>query len=84
MAQVKTAISLQESLLQQIDSLADELKISRSRLFAQAAEELLERHRNQALLEALNAAYDDLPNTEDETLLQTMREKQKRLMDDVW
>ena len=53
MAYVKTAISLQENLLTQVDTLARELDISRSRLFALAVEEFLKRHQNQDLLKAI-------------------------------
>ncbi len=59
---IKTAISLEESLFERVDALAKELNISRSHLFALAAQEFIERHENQHLLEAINAAYDDLPD----------------------
>lgn len=80
MSYVKTAISLQEALLQKIDALARELDISRSRLFALAAEEFLQRYQNQKLLEAINAAYDDLPDPEEETLHQQRRFRHRQLI----
>ena len=40
MASIKTAISLQQSLFEQVDTLARELQVSRSRLFALAIEEV--------------------------------------------
>ena len=84
MPYVKTAISLQEALLQKIDALARELDISRSRLFALAAEEFLRRYQNQELLEALNAAYDDLPDSEEERLHQQRRYQHRKLVDEQW
>lgn len=84
MTYVKTAISLQETLLKRIDALARELDMSRSRLFALAAEEYLHRYQNQKLLEALNAAYDDLPDPEAETLYQYLRSQQRRLVKGQW
>ena len=84
MSYVKTAISLQEVLLQEIDALARELDISRSRLFALAAEEFLQRYQNQKLLEAINAAYDDSPNPEEETLHQQRRYQHRQLVTDQW
>ncbi|MGB3513263.1 MAG: hypothetical protein WBA93_29430 [Microcoleaceae cyanobacterium] len=60
MATVKTAISLQESLFEQAEVLAAEMKISRSRLIAIALEEFIGRHQNRLLLEKINAAYEDI------------------------
>ena len=84
MSYVKTAISLQETLLQKIDATARDLDISRSRLFALAAEEFLHRYQNHKLLEAINAAYDDLPDPEEETLQQYRRFRHRRLVDEQW
>ncbi len=84
MSYVKTAISLQEVLLQKIDALARELDISRSRLFALAAEEFLQRYQNQQLLEAINAAYDDLPDPEEETLHQQRPYQHRQLVAEQW
>ena len=84
MSYVKTAISLQETLLQKIDALARELDLSRSRLFALAAEEFLQRYQNQKLLDAINAAYDDLPDSDEETLYQHRRYQHRQLVNDQW
>ena len=81
MASIKTAISLQESLLGKVDALAQKLDISRSRLFALAAEEFIQRHENRELLEAINIAYDDSSDTEEETLRQKMLHKHRRLVE---
>lgn len=45
MANIKTAISLQKALFDQVDSLAREKKVSRSRLFVMALEDYLRRDR---------------------------------------
>jgi metal-responsive CopG/Arc/MetJ family transcriptional regulator len=85
MAHIKTAISLQETLLQQLDALAQELDISRSRLFTLAAEEFLQRYQNQKLLETINAAYDDnMPDAEEEELLQRRRRQHRQLVEGQW
>ena len=60
MAVVKTAISLESSLFDRINELANELKVSRSGFFALAAQEFIARHESRKLLDALNAAYDDV------------------------
>jgi metal-responsive CopG/Arc/MetJ family transcriptional regulator len=60
MAVVKTAISLESSLFEQVNELAEELNVSRSGFFALAAQEFIARHESRKLLDALNAAYDDV------------------------
>ncbi|HEY88882.1 MAG TPA: CopG family transcriptional regulator [Thermoflexia bacterium] len=84
MTSVKTAISLQQSLSEQIGVLAAELQISRSRLFALAAEEFIQRHQNQKLLEAINAAYADLPDVEEQSLRHEMRQQHRQLVEGQW
>ncbi len=84
MANIKTAISLQESLFREIEILAQELQISRSRLFALAAESFIQRHQNQKLLQAINDAYDDLPDVDDQLLAQKMRQQHRRLVEKQW
>ena len=84
MASIKTAISLQKSLLEQVDTLARELDISRSRLFALAAEEFIQRYKNRELLEAINAAYDDFSDTEERIVRQKMRHQHRRLVEGQW
>jgi antitoxin MazE6 len=44
MPNIKTAVSLEESLFKRVDSLSRELRISRSRLFSLALEEFVSRH----------------------------------------
>ncbi len=84
MAYVKTAISLQEALLQKMDDMARKLDISRSRLFALAAEDYLQRCQSRELLEAINAAYDDLPDPVEETHRQQMRRQHRQMVTDQW
>ena len=47
---IKTAISVDEALFEKAKTLARELDISRSRLFALAVQEFIEKHENQHLL----------------------------------
>ena len=84
MAIVKTAISLPEPLFDRADAFARQQNISRSQLFARAVEEFLRRHESQALLEALNRAYDDFPTPEEKKLLQGMSRKQRELVKGEW
>ena len=68
MANVKTAISLQQSLFEQVDALAQELEISRSRLFVLVVEIFIRRYQSRQLLEAINEAYADLPDPGEQAL----------------
>ena len=74
MANVKTAISLDELLFHQIETLAQEMQIPRSRLFVMAVEDFLRRRRNQALLDSINSAYDDFPDPEEQTVMDAMQD----------
>lgn len=84
MANIKTAISIEKPLFEQVDDLAHELKTSRSRIFALAAQEFLQRHKNQKLLEAINDAYDDIPDEIDESLKPMRRSRHLKMMKDQW
>lgn len=59
MTAVKTAISLDPELLEQIDETARELGLPRSQLLAMAAEKLIRDRENAKLLQRLNESYSD-------------------------
>lgn len=84
MASVKTAISIQESLFEQVEAAAQELEISRSRLFVLAAEAFLQRHENQKLLQAINAAYEDQPEAGEVALQRRQRAGHRRRLEGEW
>lgn len=70
MATVKTAISIEESLFNQAEKLSRRLDISRSRLFALAIRELLNKHHRRDLIERINNAQQDFPDGEDKAFLE--------------
>ena len=71
---MKTAISVEDALMQQADDAARELGISRSALVAQALRDFLrQRHRAQ-ITEQLNRAYAE-PSPAERTLVRKMRAK---------
>ena len=84
MAHIRTAISLQKPLFEEVDALCRELQVSRSRLFVWAVEEFIQRYQNQKLLEAINAAYNDVPDSEEQTLRQKMRNRHRQLVEGQW
>ena len=71
---MKTAISVEDTLMQQADDAARELGLSRSALVAQALRDFLrQRHRAQ-ITEQLNRAYAQ-PSPAERILVQKMRKK---------
>ena len=71
MPNTKTAISIEKSLFQELEALAQEMEISRSYLFTLAAREFINRYKSRKLLDDLNAAYDDLPDSTEKNLPNT-------------
>lgn len=84
MATIKTAISIDKPLFEKLGDLANELNTSRSRIFALAAEEFIQRHKNLELLEAINAAYDDFPDGKEASLNTVMRSKHFKMVKNQW
>ena len=82
MANIKTAISIEKSIFEQMDALAKKTKISRSRLFAIAAQEFIQRNKNIDLLKSLNAAYQDLP--EFDPIITKMRSTHFKIVKEQW
>jgi metal-responsive CopG/Arc/MetJ family transcriptional regulator len=54
---MKTAISIDESLFRKAEKLSSKLQVSRSQLFAQALEYLIERSETLEIIQKLNAIY---------------------------
>ena len=84
MANIKTAISIEKPLFKEIETLAEEMGVSRSSLFVLAAREFIEHHKNKKLFEAINLTYNDLPDDSEEKLRTQMRSKHRRLVKDQW
>ena len=83
MASVKSAISIEERLFKQVDDLAHELNISRSRLISMAMREYIQRYRNKAMIQALNEAYDDTMEPETTTIVR-MRPYHRSVVKEQW
>ena len=84
MANIKTAISIDKPLFEQVNDIAHEMNTSRSRIFALAAQEFIQRRRNQKLLEAINDAYNDIPDGREESLKSMMRSRHLKMVKDQW
>ncbi len=90
MTVMKTAISIPKHLFDRVETLAEEMQVPRSQVFALAAEEFVQRRDNLKMLRELNEAYGDAKGEsdrrgdEDELLLQGMRRRQAGLLEGQW
>ena len=83
-AQVKTAISMQQYLFDEVNALVAELNISRSKFFVAAAEDFIKKIQRKKMLGQLNAAYQD-DDVSDANLMQGMQAKQAQLVaNETW
>ena len=81
MPSVKTAISLEEGLFNQVKRLASDMHVSRSKLFTLAVKDFLQKQENKKLLAQLNAAYGDAPSAEEKTVSKAMHKKQRKIVE---
>lgn len=72
---MKTAISIDEGLLQEADKTARRMGLSRSRLFALAIADFLQRQRGEQMLRRLNNVYANRAEPAEKRLLKRMRAK---------
>lgn len=86
MANVKTAISIDETLFEEVNAAAQMLNISRSQIFAKAVADFLHKLENQRLLEQLNQTYADDDSQQDDLPLamQQMRRHQRKVAEGTW
>ena len=72
---MKTAISVDDSLMEQADEAARDLGMSRSGLISEALRDYL-RHRRQAKVsDQLNQAYKNEPSPEEKSLVRRLKAK---------
>jgi len=57
---MKTAVSIPDDVYTDAESLASRLKVSRSRLYADAVREFVARHDPEAITESWNRVIDEL------------------------
>ncbi|MBI4314686.1 MAG: hypothetical protein HY679_02035 [Chloroflexi bacterium] len=85
MANIKTAISLQKSLFEQVETLAREMKVSRSRVFVLALENFIQDYQDKQLFDKINKACEDSPPDEAErTRLRQIRRQHRRMVEGEW
>lgn len=78
---VKTAISLKQPLFDDVNDLACELKISRSKVFVLAVEDFIKKYENKKMLSKINEAFSDSPNEEEIENNNLMKSKQRKILE---
>ena len=82
---VKTAISIQAELFKDVNRLAEELHVSRSKLFVMAIQDFIKKKESQDLLIQINDAYSNEPDSDEIKVQNKMRRKQvKNLEREPW
>ncbi|MDO8673684.1 MAG: hypothetical protein Q7O66_19920 [Dehalococcoidia bacterium] len=84
MGSVKTAVSMQRSLFEQVEQLAHVLNTSRSHLVSMALEEYIRRREGRELLERINAALVEGPTPSEQHLLDKMRLRHRTIVEGEW
>jgi metal-responsive CopG/Arc/MetJ family transcriptional regulator len=82
---MKTAISIDEGLLQEADQTARRMGLNRSRLFALAVEDFLRRQRQEDMLRRLNEVYaNGAAAAGEKDLLKRIKAKVRRTVTERW
>ena len=81
---MKTAISIDDRLLQEADETARVLGLSRSRLFALAVGAFLQEQRREQMLARLNEVYADKTEPAEKHLLKGMKAGVRRTVKERW
>ena len=80
MSYMKTAISIDEDLFRKAEKLSSKLQVSRSQLFAQALEYLIERSETLEVIQKLNEVYGH-KQPDDEAILKAGKRKIRKVID---
>jgi metal-responsive CopG/Arc/MetJ family transcriptional regulator len=81
---MKTAISIEDEILREADETARRMGLSRSRLFALAVGDFLQRHRQEQMLVRLNEVYANKAQPMDKRLLKGIKTKVGRTIKEHW
>lgn len=72
---MKTAISVEDSLMEQADNTARDLGLSRSGLITQALRDYLQRRRRDLISDRLNQVYANEPSADERQTVRKLRTK---------
>ena len=85
MPNMKIAVSIEKPLFERAEKLAEQMRVSRSRLYALALEMFIQKRESQQILEQLNRVYGENPPTDEEKqLLEAMQHQQRHLAEGEW
>jgi len=85
MANIKTAVSIQESIFEQVETIAHEMKVSRSRLFGLALEIFIRDYQDRRLFEAINQACAEVSDDPlEQSRLRQIRRQHRRMVEGEW
>ena len=84
MAAIKTAISIPRDVYEDMEKLSKRLRVPRSRLFSRAAQEFLQRHRAEELMESYNRVYAKGLSAEEKRFLRGAKHKFGKLTEESW
>ena len=85
MPNMKIAVSIEKPLFERAEKLAEQMRVSRSRLYALALEMFIQKRESQQILEQLNRVYGENPPTDEEKqLLEAMQHQQRYLAEGEW
>ncbi len=82
---VKTAISMQKELFEQVNQLAEELHVSRSKLFVMAVQDFIKKNENHDILSQINKAFSDYPDASELKNHNSMQKKHRENLErEAW
>ena len=81
---MKTAISIDDEVLREADETARRMGLSRSRLFALAVGDFLQRQRQDQMLQQLNEVYTNEREPAEKRLLHGIKAKVRRTVKEPW
>jgi len=81
---MKTAISVEDRLMEEADQAARAMRVSRSRLVSLALRDYLDQRRREGMLERLNEIYGNKQAASDASLLPKMKAKFRQTVRERW
>ena len=77
---MKTAVSLPDDLFEKVEELAEELHLSRSRIFAEAVQDYIAKRKNEEILRTLNTVYSEAETEAEKTLRKYSKKRYARTL----
>jgi metal-responsive CopG/Arc/MetJ family transcriptional regulator len=81
---MKTAVSVNDRLLEEADRTARRMGLSRSGLFSRALEDFLRHRRQEEMVEQLNRVYGRGPDAEERRTATRMKAKFRGVIRERW